>query len=119
VLDALAKRYPPPAGLFHRMNVGQRGGVRFGVKGMADIVGVVGMLGVSGRAGSSCEMTVRFAPGFVGRFCALECKTAEGRQSADQRAWMASVRECGGFYAVVRSVVEALAAVERCRKGEA
>jgi hypothetical protein len=54
-----------------------------------------------------------------GRFVALEIKTPVGRLRPEQRAWLAVVRHFGGFAAVVRSVPEALDAVERARKGAA
>lgn len=54
-----------------------------------------------------------------GRVVALEVKTPIGRLSADQVAWLAAVRARGGFAAVVRSVAEALAAVDRAVAGEA
>ena len=54
----------------------------------------------------------------AGRFFALEVKSPTGRVSDDQMTWLALVRSKGGFAAVVRSVEDALAAVERCRKGE-
>jgi len=52
-----------------------------------------------------------------GRFFALEVKSARGRQSDMQRLWGAVVRNFGGFYAVVRSVADARAALERARNG--
>jgi hypothetical protein len=54
----------------------------------------------------------------VGRFCALEVKAPRGKATEAQAAFLERVRELGGFGAVVRSVDEALAAVERCRNGE-
>lgn len=54
----------------------------------------------------------------AGRFFALEVKGPKGRVSDEQKQWIALVRSKGGFAAVVRSVEDALAAVERCRKGE-
>jgi hypothetical protein len=52
-----------------------------------------------------------------GRFCALEVKAPRGKATEKQAAFLARVRELGGFGAVVRSVDEALAAVGRCREG--
>jgi len=52
-----------------------------------------------------------------GRLIALECKTAVGKLRKEQRAWLDVVRRFGGFACVVRSAEEALAAVERARKG--
>lgn len=53
----------------------------------------------------------------AGRFVALEIKTTTGRVSPEQVQWLALVRRYGGFAAVVRSVPEALAAIERARWG--
>ena len=47
-----------------------------------------------------------------GRFIALEVKTASGRQSPEQRAWARAVESAGGFYRVVRSVEDALEALD-------
>lgn len=52
-----------------------------------------------------------------GRLVALEIKSAEGRASREQEQFLALVRCMGGFGAIVRSVDEALAAIERARKG--
>lgn len=69
---------------------------RFGLcRGAADLVGI--------------------GPG--GRFFALEVKTSSGRLSPEQDRFLALVRSRGGFAAVVRSVDDALAAVERARGG--
>lgn len=54
-----------------------------------------------------------------GRLLALECKSAAGRLRPEQRAWLAVVRDFGGFAAVVRSVQDALDALARARRGEA
>lgn len=51
-----------------------------------------------------------------GRFLALEVKTPEGKQSIQQRLWGEAVRTAGGFYAVVRSIDEALAAIEEASR---
>lgn len=52
-----------------------------------------------------------------GRWVCLEVKTPRGRQSEAQRLWGDLVRKMGGFYAVVRSVDDAIAAVGRAREG--
>lgn len=71
--------------------------VRYGLApGSADLVGLAGP---------------------QGRFFALEVKTPTGRATADQEKWLALVRRFGGFACVVRSVDEALAAVERAIGG--
>ena len=54
----------------------------------------------------------------AGRFLALEVKRPGQKQRPAQVQWMGQVRHVRGFYAVVTSVAEALAAVERCRRGE-
>lgn len=54
----------------------------------------------------------------VGRFLALEVKSARGRLRPEQVTWLELVRRMGGFAAVVRSVDEARAAVWRARRGE-
>ena len=52
-----------------------------------------------------------------GRFLALEVKSAAGRLTDEQALFLALVRRCGGFAATVRSVPDALAAIERARAG--
>jgi hypothetical protein len=52
-----------------------------------------------------------------GRFIALEVKTATGRVSPEQARFIALVNGAGGFAAVVRSVADARAAVERAMEG--
>lgn len=68
-----------------------------------------------GLAVGSADLIGVLAPS--GRLIALECKTPAGRLRPEQRSWLAVVRRFGGFACVVRSVEEALAAVERARKG--
>lgn len=69
--------------------------IRFGKKGSGDILGLV--------AG--------------GRFLALECKRPGEEPTEAQLAFGAAVRAKGGFYAVVRSVQEAFAAVDAAIAG--
>lgn len=67
--------------------------VRFGTPGCADILGLI-------------------APS--GRFLAIECKTATGRQSEEQRSFERMITTFGGLYVLARSlqdVDQALAAV--------
>ncbi len=77
--------------------------------GSADLVGLV-----------TCEMfdsdDGRFHGPDYGRFFALEVKTNRGVTTSEQKAWGEVVRSFGGFYAVVRSVEEAHAAVEEARR---
>lgn len=53
----------------------------------------------------------------AGRFIALEIKSPTGRATPEQVNWLALVRRMGGFAAIVRSVDEARAAIERARGG--
>lgn len=54
----------------------------------------------------------------VGRLVALEVKTIKGKPTKEQLLFVQLVRHMGGFGAVIRSVEEAVAAIERARKGE-
>ena len=88
-----------------------RGGLS--VNGAADLVGILTRW---------LPLTV-FPDGGVirgrhGQFFALEVKAAKGKQSPAQVLWGNLVRERGGFYAVVRSVEDARAALKRARAGE-
>lgn len=75
--------------------------VRFGLAvGSADLVGLVTM------------------PDGKGRFIAMEVKTQDGRLSEEQSRWLNLVRSLGGLAVVVRSVEDALAAVEAARRGD-
>lgn len=56
--------------------------------------------------------------GIVGRFCALEVKNQRGFLTGEQANFLQLIRDLYGFAAMVRNPAEALAAVERCRKGE-
>lgn len=96
IQDAIVELLPALGVFAWRNNTGQRGGVRFGKRGSADILGCV-------------------SPS--GRLVALEVKTAKGQQSEDQRAFEAAVKRAGGFYAVVRSVEDAIRAVTQARDG--
>ena len=68
--------------------------------------------GVGGKGGSDLIGLLN------GRFIALEIKSATGRVRAEQLGFIECVRNNGGFAAIVRSVDEARAAIERARKGE-
>lgn len=52
----------------------------------------------------------------TGRWFCLEVKTASGRMRPEQQQWADLVRSRGGFYAVVRSVDEALSALAQARE---
>lgn len=50
-----------------------------------------------------------------GRFLALEFKAEKGRQSEEQKSYEGAVEMAGGRYYIVRSIEDAIAAVEACR----
>ena len=79
------------------------------VNGAADLIGILSVPVDTEPHGLAT------AP--LGRFFALEVKSARGKQSAAQVLWGNLVRQRGGFYAVVRSVEEAQAALARARSG--
>lgn len=64
--------------------------VRFGLKGQADITGVI-------------------AP--TGRFLAIEAKNEAGRQTADQKKFQRAVEKYGGLYILARSVAAVVGAL--------
>jgi hypothetical protein len=68
-----------------------------------------------GLGEGSADLVGLVAPS--GRFFSLEIKTATGRVTSAQVQWGRAVRARGGFVAVVRSVDESMAALERCRAG--
>lgn len=79
-------------GVMRRPNAdGSERAVKFGFPGLADLVGQL----------------------VDGRLLALECKRADGQLTGDQRAFLSRVAGNGGVAAVVRSVGDALAAIER------
>lgn len=54
----------------------------------------------------------------LARFVALEVKRPGGRVTKEQTDFLELVRSLGGFAAIVRSVDEARAAIQRARRGE-
>lgn len=53
-----------------------------------------------------------------GRVVALECKMPKARGATpEQLAWLSAVRRFGGFACVVRSIEDALAAIDRAERG--
>lgn len=96
-------------------------GVRYGLGvGSADLVGLVVVHCPTCNAPHSSPACLSgLHARALGRFFALEVKTAAGRLSREQKIWQGAVTHAGGFSAVVRSVDEALAALERARRGEA
>ncbi len=51
----------------------------------------------------------------TGRFLAVEIKTAVGRLSDEQKAWLATIAGMGGITRVIRSVEEAIDLVAELR----
>lgn len=76
------------------------------------------------RAGRVMHVRYGLAPGSAdligigpgGRFVSLELKGRRGLASADQERWLQLVERRGGAAAIVRSVEEALAFIERIRR---
>lgn len=82
-----------PAVRLFRNSVGydERNRVRYGLMpGSADLIGW------------------RVLPSGVAQFVSLEVKSASGRASADQLAWLEACKKAGCCAAIVRSVEEAL-----------
>jgi hypothetical protein len=77
--------------------------IRFGTVGEGDLQGVL-------RVACNCGR-------IFGQAVALEAKTATGRQSDAQRLWERAWTRRGGIYAVVRSVEDAVDALERAKRG--
>ena len=50
-----------------------------------------------------------------GRIVGLEAKTESGKQRPDQKIWQGAVEEHGGYYDVVRNVLEGVGAVRASR----
>lgn len=94
-----------PGLLVWRNNVGMKGHVHYGLgPGSADIIGILEHV---------CDYSN------VGRFIALEVKRdVKQTPEAHQSEWLQSVREHGGFAAVVWDVESARAAIARARMGE-
>lgn len=76
--------------------------------GSADLVGIVSV--------EQTDPIEQIGVSPLGRFFALEVKSARGASTAEQETWGAVVRSFGGYYAVVRSVAEARAAVAEARR---
>ncbi len=98
-----------------RVNSGQgkRGGryIKLAPKGTADIVGCCDGHGRRTVGGLRIQMASR------GRFFGLEVKLPGEDLSDDQREWAATITTIGGYVATVRSVAEALKAIEEARYG--
>lgn len=79
--------------------------VKVGVPGISDALAVV-----------SVEVTPEMVGKKIGVAVGLEFKAEKGRQSDAQAAWQKAFECCGGTYAIVRSVEDAVALVERVKK---
>jgi hypothetical protein len=66
--------------------------VSFGLKGSADITGIIGP---------------------NGKRLEIECKTAKGKQTAEQSLFQAMIEKEGGVYLLVRSADEAIEKLEQ------
>lgn len=76
---------------------GKRQLVRFGFRGVADIIGIV-----------PGEDSV----GTYGQFLAIEVKGPKGKQTEDQKAFEEAVKKNGGIYCLARSVDDVRKALE-------
>ncbi len=81
--------------------------------GVADFHGKKVRFGVGGPGGSDLIGILKPS----GRFVALEVKNSTGRVTPEQHRYLELVRRAGGFGAVVRCPVDALAAIERASTG--
>ena len=82
--------------------------------GSADLVGIVKCNALVWEHGAFASDVATISTGRV--FC-LEVKRPGRKLEPDQARWAKAVRDLGGFCAVVHSVPEALACVDRCRAG--
>lgn len=96
-------------------NLDQRNGRKGGLgTGSADLIVVVPVPCIV-KTGVGSSRTAR-----IGRTCALEVKLPvnPAKHTDEQKAWGADLNARGGYYAVVHSVEEAIAAVQRAARGE-
>jgi len=68
--------------------------IKFGLKGSADIIGIIGD-----------------EKNPLGRFLAIEVKTGTGKQRPEQKAFQKMILSRGGLYILARSVKDALEGV--------
>ena len=113
IREALA--YEPDLTLWRNSQAAMRKGNRIyrgGLgNGSADLVGVLTLPIHLAALGDGKSVP-------FGLFVALEIKLPGQAATDEQAAWLASVRERGGFAAVVHSVAAARAAINRARRGE-
>jgi len=98
IQDSIKRAAPALGVLLFRNNSGvARRRVRFGLAvGSSDLIGLL-------------------VPS--GRFIAIEVKSASGKPTEEQLAFLDAVRAAGGFGAIVRSLDEARDAIARARSG--
>lgn len=114
ILSAIRKRLGrEPDVVLWRLSQGgamTRGGQTYraglSVNGASDLIGVLTIATSTARGGP------------LGRFIAFEVKSPRGAVRPEQTMFLDLVRRMGGFAAVVRSEAEAVAALDRARRGE-
>lgn len=74
--------------------------VRFGVKGQADISGIILLEGVRH------ELLGTVRGGRLGLRLEIECKSLDGKQSPEQKLWEKMITGFGGAYCLARSVAD-------------
>lgn len=79
--------------------------VKVGTPGISDALAVVGV-----------EVTPEMVGKRIGVAVGIEFKAEKGRQSDAQRRWQQSLEDCGGTYAIVRSVEDAVELIEKVKK---
>ena len=79
-----------------RLVLGNPRAIRAGVPGMADLGGFTGVLITPDLLGDT-----------IAQYVAIECKSAIGRLTEEQTAFLQVVKNCGGRAGIVRSVEEA------------
>jgi hypothetical protein len=87
-------------GAFKAEHAGKTRFHRFGVKGMSDVIGIVPLT----RYTNSVGVTVALPIEAVGRFLAIEVKSATGKPSPEQVAFLAAVVKAGGIAFLARSL---------------
>jgi len=85
--DAYVWRNNSGSGRVQRKN-GYTGYIKFGLEGSADIIGC-----------------------YMGRFIAIEAKSAKGKTSSEQDRFIEEINRCGGYAIVARSLDDAKALI--------
>lgn len=95
----MAWKHPTGVGVTRSRSI-----VRFGLTGSGDIIGCSRMLITPDMVGRS-----------FGQAFALDAKTGRAEQSGQQKRFQAAWERAGGLYCIIRSVEDALAAVDPAR----